>query len=96
MLVRFDHVAGDLHLPELNVLISAMRSGLQSYLFSAAVALLAACQSPPANQGTQPNKPGYSGAPPTTPTKYEVGSFDPFHPEPGMGLRGASYLGRGP
>ena len=98
MLVRLDHIAGDLHLPErwLNVLISPMLSGLQSHLFCAAVAFLAACQSPPANQGTQSNKPGYTAVPPTTPTKYEVDSFDPFHPEPGMGLRGASYLGRGP
>ena len=74
-----------------------MRSGLQSHLFCATFTFLAACQSPPVNQGTQPNKPGSTAAPPTTPSWYEAQSFDPtIWREPGIGLRGASYLGRGP
>ena len=75
---------------------SPMRSRLQSHLFCAAVAFLAACQSSPVNQGIEPNKPGSTAAPPTTPSSYEVDSFDPFRRDPGIGLRGSSYFGRGP
>jgi hypothetical protein len=75
---------------------SPMRSGLQSYVFYAAVAFLAACQSPPVNQGIQPNKPGFTAGEPTTPSSYEVDSFDLYHREIGIGLRGSSYFGRGP
>jgi hypothetical protein len=55
-----------------------MRSGLRSHLSCAAVAFLAACQSPSVNQGIQPDKPGSVAAQPTTPSRYEVGAFDPF------------------
>jgi hypothetical protein len=73
----------------------AMRSGLQTPLFCAAVVFLAACQSPPVNQGTQPNKAATTAAPPPTPSSYEVDAFDPFRRD-SMGLRGSSYFGRGP
>ena len=74
---------------------SPMRSGPKSHLLCAAVGFLAACQSPPVNQRTQPNKPASTAAQPTTPSSYEVNSFDPLQREPGLGLRGSSYFGRG-
>jgi hypothetical protein len=75
---------------------SLMRSGPKSHLLYAAVVFLAACQSPPPNQQTQPNKPVSTAAQPTTPSSYEVNSFDPLQRDPGIGLRGSSYFGRGP
>jgi len=75
---------------------SPMRSGPKSHLLCAAVGFLAACQSPPLNQRTQPNKPVSAAAQPTTPSSYEVNSFDPLQRDPGIGLRGSSYFGRGP
>jgi len=75
---------------------SLMRSRSKNHLLCAAVAFLAACQSPPTNQGNQPNKPNSATGQPTTPSSYEVNSFDPLQREPGIGLRGSSYFGRGP
>jgi hypothetical protein len=65
-----------------------MRSGLQTALFCAAVAFLAACQSPPVNQGTQPNTPGLTAGEPNTPSSQEVDSFDLYHRDPGIGFHG--------
>ena len=73
----------------------AMRSGLQTSLFCAAVGFLAACQSPPVNQGTPHNTTGFTAGEPNTPTSYEVDALDPFQRDR-MGLRGSSYFGRGP
>jgi hypothetical protein len=102
VLVRFDHIVSPS--PALapagtvaEFINPPMRSGLQSHLFCAVVAFLAACQSPPVNQGTQPNKSGSTAAQPTTPYSVEVDSFDPpLWREPGIDLRGSSYFGRGP
>jgi hypothetical protein len=73
-----------------------MRSGLQNHLFCAAVAFLAACQSPPVNHGTPHNVRGFTAGEPNTASSHEVDSFDLYHRESGIGLGGSSYFGRGP
>ena len=91
----FKEWCGSLRLPEpwLSLSGSPMRSRIQGHLLCAAVAFLAACQSPPANQGTQPRAiTAQSG----TPSRHEVDSLGPFQREPGVGLRGGSFFGRGP
>jgi hypothetical protein len=74
-----------------------MESRVKNCFLCAAAALLAACQSPSANQATRAYKPaaatGQSGDPSS---RYEVDSFGPFQREPGIGLRGQSFFGRGP
>jgi hypothetical protein len=73
-----------------------MRSGLLNHVLFAAFTFLAGCQSPSANHGTQSNIPGLTTEAPTTPSSQEVDSFDLYHREPGVGLHGSSYFGRGP
>ena len=74
-----------------------MEGRLKYRFLCAAAALLAACQSPSANQATVTYKPAAATEQPGAPSsRYEVDSFGPFQREPGIGLRGGSFFGRGP
>src|SRR2546429_2928269 len=79
----------------MSFVVTPMETRLKSHFVYATVAVLAACQTPPAsNQGTLPNKPaaliGQSASPSS---QYEIDSFGPLQPPNFPGFHGGSNRG---